>query len=212
MKSGSLLHHVTSPDHTTWPTASELLHAATVGGARSANLEATVGSITPRLEADLVVLDLRTVAFTPRNDLVYCENGASIDYVMVAGQIVVDHGQVMTVDEDALLEEFRGSMPELLQQWEVVEQVNRRFEPYVQSMHDTCAQRPLGFSRYSGDPRTWENPDACGTLPARARNGFLVSSGWIPGVCGTGPSGVHEETDRESLKHLLRHTCMNNSE
>jgi hypothetical protein len=50
----------------------------------------------------------------------------------------------MTVDEDALLEEFRGSMPELLQQWEVVEQVNRRFEPYVQFMHDTCAQRPQG--------------------------------------------------------------------
>jgi 5-methylthioadenosine/S-adenosylhomocysteine deaminase len=162
MKAGSLLHHVTSPDHTTWPTASELLHAATVGGARSANLEATVGSITPGLEADLVVLDLRTVAFTPRNDLrnhlVYCENGASIDYVMVAGRIVVDHGRVTTVDEDALLAEFRGYMPEFLRQWELVEQLNRRFEPYVQAMHDTCAQRPLGFSRYSGDPRTWEKP------------------------------------------------------
>jgi cytosine/adenosine deaminase-related metal-dependent hydrolase len=160
MKAGSLLHHVTSPDHTTWPTASELLHAATVGGARSANLEGTVGSITPGLEADLVVLDLRTVAFTPRNDLrnhlVYCENGASIDYVLVAGKIVVDHGRVMTVNEDALLEEFRGYLPEFLRQWEVVEQLNRRFEPFVQAMHDTCSRQPLGFSRYSGDSRTWE--------------------------------------------------------
>jgi hypothetical protein len=47
-------------------------------------------------------------------------------------------------------------MPEFLRQWELVEHLNRRFQPYVQTMHDTRSQRPLGFDRYTGDSLTWE--------------------------------------------------------
>ncbi|MCI0635527.1 MAG: amidohydrolase, partial [Actinobacteria bacterium] len=160
MKAAALLHHVATPDYTAWPTAAEVLRAATIGGARSANLHEVAGSLEIGKAADLVVLDLRTVSFTPRNDLgnllVYSENGASIEYVLVGGEVLVDHGRVTRIDEAAVLEEFRGYMPEFHAQWEQVEELNRRFLPYFHEIHDRCSREAIGFNRYSGDPGQWE--------------------------------------------------------
>ena len=61
--------------------------------------------------ADLAMVDLHTVAFTPLNDLreqlVYCEDGRDVVLTMVAGRVVAEHGHVTLVDEAALLDEAR---------------------------------------------------------------------------------------------------------
>ena len=61
--------------------------------------------------ADLALVDLHTVAFTPLNDLreqlVHCEDGGDVVLTMVAGRVVAEHGHVTTVDEAALLDEAR---------------------------------------------------------------------------------------------------------
>ena len=98
MKAAGLLHNVSTPDYTRWLTASEVLNAATLAGARSALIDDITGSIEVGKRADLLILDMDNINFTPRNDirnhLVYCENGSSIETVIVNGSIVLENGQI----------------------------------------------------------------------------------------------------------------------
>lgn len=159
MKAAALLQKVTTPDYTRWPSAPEILWAATRGGARSARLADEVGAVEPGRKADLVLLDLRTVNFTPLNDvrnhLVYCENGASITKVMINGRVVVDGGRCTLVDEDAVLAEIRQLAPELLARHADVERANTVFAPYFAAIHRRCCAQRLDVNRYAGDEQAW---------------------------------------------------------
>jgi hypothetical protein len=110
-------------------------------------------------KADLVLLDMRTVNFTPLNDvrnhLVYCENGASVEKVMVNGQIVVDDGRCTLVDEDALLAEIRGFAPDLLARHAEVERLNAAFTPHFEAIYRRCNGQSLGINRYAGHESDW---------------------------------------------------------
>lgn len=152
VKAAALLHKISGPDFEAWPTVHEVLHAATVGGARSGVLQETTGSLEVGKRADLVIYDLETLAFTPRNSLdnqlVYSENGGSIEYVVVDGQIVVDRGQLTTVDEEALIEEFAQRRPQLQAWQEELESINSAFVPAFTQMHQKAHGRDLGFTRF----------------------------------------------------------------
>jgi cytosine/adenosine deaminase-related metal-dependent hydrolase len=69
------------------------------------------GVLVPEQLADLVLIDLDSDAFLPLHDpylhLVYCEHGASVDTVLVNGEVVVERGKVTSVDEQALRREIR---------------------------------------------------------------------------------------------------------
>ena len=84
---------------------------ATTGGARAMGLAGELGELKPGMLADVVLLRLHTWFFTPLNDafrqLVYCENGSSVETVVVDGQIVVDNGRLTTVDEHSALSEAK---------------------------------------------------------------------------------------------------------
>ncbi|RAV31205.1 amidohydrolase family protein [Corynebacterium heidelbergense] len=121
MKSAALVHKITSDDPEEWPTAGEVIEAATLGGARSARLGHKVGSLEPGKSADLVIYDLDTLAFCPRQDvskqLVYSENGSSIRQVMVAGRMVVEDGETVLVDEAELRRDIAEITP-WLHRWQ----------------------------------------------------------------------------------------------
>jgi 5-methylthioadenosine/S-adenosylhomocysteine deaminase len=57
--------------------------------------------------ADVTLLRRDTTAFTPLNDLVgqlvFCENGSSVDTVIVNGEIVVESGRLKRMDEREVL-------------------------------------------------------------------------------------------------------------
>ncbi|MFE9245114.1 amidohydrolase family protein [Nocardiopsis sp. NPDC006938] len=153
IKAAGLLHKVSTPDHTAWPTTEEVLSAATLGGARSALLEDKIGSVEEGKRADLVMYDTTTLAFTPRNELdrhlVYAENGSSIDMVMVDGEIVVDKGQVTSVNEEQILAEVRDRTGEI-QEWQRrVETRNQVFHPGFEAVYRRCAAEPMGINRYA---------------------------------------------------------------
>jgi 5-methylthioadenosine/S-adenosylhomocysteine deaminase len=159
MKAAALLQKVVSPDHEQWVGAEEVLHAATRGGARSARLTDDVGAVEVGRKADLVLLDMTTVNFTPLNDvrnhLVYCENGASVLQVLVNGVLVVDDGACTLVDESAVLTEIRELAPEVLARHGEVERANEVFRPYFEEIHRRCCATPLGVNRYAGDETGW---------------------------------------------------------
>jgi 5-methylthioadenosine/S-adenosylhomocysteine deaminase len=160
MHAAAILHRVTSPNYSKWPTAIEILRAATIGGARSAMIHDQTGSIEIGKKADLVMFNTKSLNFTPLNDLrnhiVYCENGNSIAMVIVNGEIVLKDGQLQRVNEAAILDELRGYVPEFQKHHSQLEQINREFEPYFAIIHRRCCEQNVGINRYSSEEREWK--------------------------------------------------------
>jgi 5-methylthioadenosine/S-adenosylhomocysteine deaminase len=159
MHVAAILHKVTSPNYTLWPTADEVLRAATIGGARSAMIHDQVGSLEVGKKADLVIFNTKSINFTPLNDLrnhvVYCENGTSITTVIVNGEVVVKDGALARVNETALLDELRSYLPEFQKHHTQIETLNREFEPYFAQIHRRCCEQDVGINRYSSSENEW---------------------------------------------------------
>jgi len=159
MHACGLIHKVTTPDYTQWLSSAEVLNACTLSGAKSAMIGHETGSLEVGKKADLLIINLDTVCFTPRHDilnhLVYSENGSSIEKVMVNGEIVVENGKLTRIDEAALLAELRSLMPEFNEYHSGVEARNRVFEPYFDAIHRRCNQVDLGVHRLIGNSDMW---------------------------------------------------------
>lgn len=145
MKFAALLHTVSDSDPDHWPRALDILSAATAGGARSVALNDT-GTIAPEQRADLILLDLDTLAFTPMNDLarhlVYAENGSSVRTVLVDGRIVVDDGRCTLVDEEQVIREARELSVDFLERHSATEREHARYEPYFRAIYERCQREP----------------------------------------------------------------------
>jgi 5-methylthioadenosine/S-adenosylhomocysteine deaminase len=155
MHAAGLIHKINNPDWRRWLSASEVLHAGTLGGARTALIQEEVGSLEAGKKADLLILDMHSINFVPLNDirnhLVYCENGSSIETVMVNGEVVAQDGVLTKVDEKALLAELRAAMPEFQEYTLNVEAANRQFEPYFSEIIRRCYAQDLGIMRWASD-------------------------------------------------------------
>ncbi|MDP2602722.1 MAG: amidohydrolase [Deltaproteobacteria bacterium] len=116
----ALIHNQAGTDFNEWIVPAQALAMATRNGARAFGLDA--GVLAPGKLADLVLLRRDTPAFTPLNDvmgqLVFCENGSSVDTVIVNGEVVVESGRLTKVDE-----------PEVLR---LAEQARTRLDPSIQ--------------------------------------------------------------------------------
>lgn len=150
-KVAGLIHSITDPEYRNWPKAPEVLWALIRGGARAMLNEKTVGVLAPGYEADLILVDLNTLSFTPLNDiyrqLVYCETGSSVVMTMVAGQVVVENGKLLTVDEEAIKAEARELMVEYRKEMEKTWESARKLEPYYREMYRRCAAWDVGMNR-----------------------------------------------------------------
>ena len=150
-KTAALLHTIAGPDYDEWPTAPEILHALTRGGARALRLADRIGQLAPGFAADIVLLDLDTLAFTPCNDLerqlVYCEDGSSVRCTIVAGRVVFEDGRVTTVDERALRAEARELATAQHPRRAEARAAARRLEPYYRAMYERAARQDVGFDR-----------------------------------------------------------------
>jgi 5-methylthioadenosine/S-adenosylhomocysteine deaminase len=156
MRVAGLIHSVSGPDYTQWIEADAILKMATLGGARSAMLEDVTGSLEVGKAADLLILDLTTLSFTPLNDvarqLVYAENGSSIETVMVAGEIVVHQGRMRSIDEAAILAEIRELVPAHLAEHAKLEQRNAAFRSTMAEIHRRATSRDIAMNRYVRGP------------------------------------------------------------
>ncbi len=89
-------------------SARSALEMATIEGARALGLEGRIGSLEPGKRADVVVLDLeRPQTFGPSgvevyDRIVYGVARDAVCWVLVDGEIVVDHGRLLCIDQDAL--------------------------------------------------------------------------------------------------------------
>lgn len=154
MKQAALVHNLSDPDYRRWPSAAEILRCGTAHGARAMRLDSFTGSIEVGKQADLVLIDLDTLAFTPLNDvrrhLVFCETGTDVRLVMVAGRIVVEDGRVLTVDEAELKREARELMTEYARQFREVDRWVAELEPVYRQMYERAVRQEVGMNRWIG--------------------------------------------------------------
>jgi 5-methylthioadenosine/S-adenosylhomocysteine deaminase len=101
----SLIHNQAGTDFSRWIAPTQALSMATRNGARAFGLDA--GVLAPGKLADIVLLRRDSPAFTPLNDVVsqlaFCENGSSVDSVIVNGELVVEGGRLAKVGEAEVL-------------------------------------------------------------------------------------------------------------
>jgi cytosine/adenosine deaminase-related metal-dependent hydrolase len=108
MKLAAIIHKAVTNDPLIVP-AETVLEMATINGARALGLEQEIGSLEAGKKADLVVINLNRLHTTPSpnpiSSLVYAATGAEVDTVLVDGRIVVEHGQLLTMDENEVIEQ-----------------------------------------------------------------------------------------------------------
>jgi 5-methylthioadenosine/S-adenosylhomocysteine deaminase len=123
MKFASLLAKVSTLD----PTAGDpwdVLHMATLGGAKALNLHEITGSLEPGKRADVVTVDLRKLHTTPilhgenfnvAAHLLFSSSGADVDHVWVDGRLLVEGGKVLSVDTEEVRRRGQEAAEELFE-------------------------------------------------------------------------------------------------
>lgn len=108
MRTAALLQKAVHQDPSVLP-AYQALELATRGGARALGLDREIGCLTPGRKADLILIDLEKPHLYPRHDLTalmaYSALASDVDTVIVNGEVVVEGGKVLTVDEAEVLRE-----------------------------------------------------------------------------------------------------------
>ncbi|ELZ24579.1 N-ethylammeline chlorohydrolase [Haloterrigena salina JCM 13891] len=109
MRQGSLLQKVDTLDPVAAPAAT-LFEMATINGAKAAGFN-RLGALREGWRADVVGLDTDLTRATPLHDplshLVFGAHGDDVVFTMVDGNVLVDDGEVTSVDADAIRERAR---------------------------------------------------------------------------------------------------------
>ena len=97
--------------------ARTVLRMATIEGARALGLENEIGSLETGKRADLTILDLSRLHLTPRPDpvstIVYAAQSADVRTVLIDGQILMQDGELKTLNERQVINEARDQHRQL---------------------------------------------------------------------------------------------------
>ena len=105
MRIAALLAKVGSGDPSV-VSAQQALQMATLGGARALGLEATIGSLVPGKQADIVAVDLTAThtlpCYDPLSHLVHVAGRECVTDVWIGGERIVADGRLVTAEEAAI--------------------------------------------------------------------------------------------------------------
>jgi 5-methylthioadenosine/S-adenosylhomocysteine deaminase len=118
LKTAALLHKLWEVDYEQWLGAADAWKMATAAGATAAGDPDGLGAIEPGRRADLVLLDLDSIVFTPLNDplqqLALGSTTQAVTSVMVGGEWRMRDGRILGIDEAAVLAEGRARGAEIV--------------------------------------------------------------------------------------------------
>jgi 5-methylthioadenosine/S-adenosylhomocysteine deaminase len=156
MRFGVSVSTVLSADHTRWLGKADALGMATDGGAKALGFEGRIGRIEPGYKADLVFLDLKHINYTPLGNLahqvVFSENGAAVDSVMIDGQLVMDRGRMTTIDEAKLHSEANAAAERLREANATLRRRSHRLQTAVAAFCHSFSCRTYHVHRLACDP------------------------------------------------------------
>jgi 5-methylthioadenosine/S-adenosylhomocysteine deaminase len=106
------LQKITRGDPRALP-AEQVVEMATITGARALHLEKQIGSLELGKKADLIVIDTGAPHATPMynvySQLVYALKATDVKTVVIAGKIVMEDRQMLTLDEKEILAKAQES-------------------------------------------------------------------------------------------------------
>jgi 5-methylthioadenosine/S-adenosylhomocysteine deaminase len=150
-----LVSHVTATDPERWLSAREAFRMATAGSAAVIGLAGETGRIAPGFLADLVLLDLAHVNYVPLNDalqqLVFVENGAAVDRVLVAGEVVVDKGRPTRLDLATLRRKVEAAVEEVRAHTRERRTLAEALAPHTGAFCQCLSASRFPFSRYAAE-------------------------------------------------------------
>ena len=95
-------------------SANEVFRFVTVNAAKALGLEKEIGSIEEGKKADLVLWDLNRSSFWPVNNPIsafsYSANGTEAVTVIIDGELTMEDGTVLTLDEEKIFAETKSIM------------------------------------------------------------------------------------------------------
>ena len=98
--------------------AKQALRIATIGGAIALGLEKQIGTLEAGKQADVAVVNLRSLHSSPYLDpvsaLVYSAQTSDVQSVVIDGQVVMEDGELLTLDERAVIEDASRAGTELI--------------------------------------------------------------------------------------------------
>ena len=119
LRLAAMLHRPQTASRGDWLSARDVLAMATAGGAAALLADDDIGAIEVGRRADLVLYRLDAPWWVPINDvlnqLVFAENGSSVDTVIVDGRVLVEEGRIVAFDADAILAEAKPMMRTILE-------------------------------------------------------------------------------------------------
>ena len=108
IKLAALLHKVNNLDPLAIPAVTAF-KLGTENGAEAIGLK-DIGRIEKDYKADIVLYDMKNVEWQPRYNpmslLVYSANSSSVDTVIVDGKILMERGELKTLDEEKIIFNF----------------------------------------------------------------------------------------------------------
>jgi 5-methylthioadenosine/S-adenosylhomocysteine deaminase len=150
LKVAGLLHKLWAVDYEEWAGAREAWRIATAGGAQPM-ANAGVGRLGPGAHADLVLLDLDSLPFTPLNEpvnhIVFSTTRAAVHSTMVGGRWVLRAGETVGVDEGAILAEARELAPAVLARHARAFETAERLVAAVRRGWHEALESELGMTR-----------------------------------------------------------------
>jgi 5-methylthioadenosine/S-adenosylhomocysteine deaminase len=99
-------------------------HMATAIGARALGLSSEIGTLEGGKSADLIAVRTDTPRMTPlvtgplanlHHNLVHAVRGGDVDLTMVAGRVLVDHGELQSANLRALIDRVNRLAPDLFE-------------------------------------------------------------------------------------------------
>jgi cytosine/adenosine deaminase-related metal-dependent hydrolase len=118
MRLAALIHKPVANDPLV-VSAENVLEMGTLGGAAAMGLSDEIGSIELSKLADIIIVDLNDVGFTPASNpvsnIVYSGNGYAVDTTIVNGRVLMHNKRLLTLDEEEVKQKAREHSTELLE-------------------------------------------------------------------------------------------------
>ncbi|GHA10053.1 amidohydrolase [Devosia pacifica] len=149
-KAAAMIHKVGTHDYHDWVSAHEVMHMATLGGARSSLMDQQVGSIEVGKQADIILLDRKAWGFIPMHDAIqqiaFSANSEAVQTSIIAGRVVMEDRNLTFVDEEALREEIAESAERFRrEECPAMSRHAATVRPWLDAMHTTAASRDVGL-------------------------------------------------------------------
>lgn len=142
MKFAALLQKVLDADYQTWLDAKSIMKLAVQTPAKSLRREEEIGGLSEGKDADLCIINLKSEAFTPLNDvykhLVFCEDGSDVETVISAGNILMEDRKLLNVDERQLIDELQDMTAEFQERYKKTVKENEVLLPYIDRIYRKC--------------------------------------------------------------------------